>query len=106
MESEIVKGAKKSIEDKYLNLRFCHDDEVNLKRQKFVRFKQGFYQRQDHLKRNGQKFHTINLCAIFIEKNIDYLFKNRDKSGDETRRGSRFSIPANQMKKKGYLTLA
>ena len=59
IESEIVKGARKSIEDKYLNMRFCHGDEVNLKRQKFIRFKQGYYQRQDHLKKKGQKFHSI-----------------------------------------------
>ena len=88
IESDIVKGAHKSIEDKYLNIRFCHGDEVNEKRLKFVRFKQGFYQRQDHLKKNGQKFHTVQLIEKYINDNIDELFKNRKRDADDIRRMS------------------
>lgn len=43
----------RSIEDKPINLRFCHVDEVNRKRQKFVNFKHAFYLKQDHLKTQG-----------------------------------------------------
>lgn len=85
IETEIVKGARKSIEDKYLNMRFCHGDEVNDKRQKFIRFKQGYYQKQDHLKKKGQKFHTVCLFQKYIEDNIEELFKNRNRDDDEKR---------------------
>ena len=49
-----------------LNLRFCHGDEVNLKRQKFIRFKQTYYARQDHLKNKGQKFHSVLYMEQYI----------------------------------------
>lgn len=51
----------KSIEDKLLNMRYCHNDEVTKKRHKFIKFKQTYYQKHDHLKNNGQKFHTVKL---------------------------------------------
>lgn len=51
--SSIVTQSYKSLEDKDLNLRFCQDKEVRMKRQKFVKFKQTFYQRHDHMKKNG-----------------------------------------------------
>lgn len=34
---------EKSIEDKPLNLRYCHPEEVNEKRQKFLIFKMGYF---------------------------------------------------------------
>ena len=42
-QTEMMKSAKKSMEDKYLNIRFCHGDEVSNKRQKFIVFKQVYY---------------------------------------------------------------
>jgi len=72
----------KSIEDMPLNLRFCHKIEVNDKRQKFVHFKQCFLVRQDHLKHQGQKFHSLVLMHRYIEKNIDELYENRPKGVD------------------------
>lgn len=57
----VMQDQQKSIEDKALNLRFCHPEEVNEKRQKFLLFKMGFFTRQEHLKFNGQKLHTMVL---------------------------------------------
>ena len=41
--STLVKEEAKSLEDRDLNLRFCKDEEVRMKRQKFIVFKQTFY---------------------------------------------------------------
>jgi len=49
----------KSIEDKPLEIRFCHVDEVNRKRSRQICFKQAFYLNQDMLKTQGQKLHEI-----------------------------------------------
>ena len=87
-QTEMMKSAKKSMEDKYLNIRFCHGDEVSNKRQKFIVFKQVYYQKHDHMKKNGQKFHTVQLIEKFINENIDELFKNRKKDSDESRYNS------------------
>lgn len=69
----------KSIEDKQLNMRFCHNDEVTKKRHKFIKFKQTYYQRHDHLKHNGQKFHTVRMLQSFITRNLEYLYSIRPR---------------------------
>lgn len=69
----------KSIEDKQLNMRYCHNDEVTQKRQKFIKFKQTFYQRHDHLKNNGQKFHTVKKLQTFIYDNLEHLYAIRPR---------------------------
>lgn len=75
----VMQDIEKSVEDKALNLRYLHADEVNEKRQKFLLFKMGFFTRQEHLKFNGQKQHTMILICQYIDDNIDKLFKNRDR---------------------------
>ena len=50
-----------------------------MKRQKFIVFKQNQFMKYDHLKNNGQKFHTIQLLQGFIEKNLEHLYKNRPR---------------------------
>lgn len=72
----------KSIEDKQLNMRFCHNDEVTKKRHKFIKFKQTYYQRHDHLKHNGQKFHTVKRLQAFIDKQLEYLYSIRPRDLD------------------------
>jgi hypothetical protein len=69
----------KSIEDKQLNMRYCHNDEVTQKRQKFIKFKQTYYQRHDHLKNNGQKFHTVKKLQTFIYDNLETLYARRPR---------------------------
>lgn len=48
--SAILKDQFKSIEDKPLNYRFCHIEEVNENQLNNINFKQAFYQHQDMLK--------------------------------------------------------
>ena len=72
----------KSIEDKLLNLRYCHNDEVTNKRHKFIKFKQTYYQKHDHLKNNGQKFGTVKLLQSFIKNNLEHLYAIRPKQVD------------------------
>lgn len=76
-EDPNIKIDYRSIEDKPINLRFCHVDEVNLKRQKFVNFKHTFYLKQDHLKKKGQKFQTVRQIESYIKQNIDALYTHR-----------------------------
>ena len=62
LEKKWTRGPKertKNLEDLPLELRFCKDAEVNMKRQKFIVFKQCQFMKHDHLKNQGQKFHTI-----------------------------------------------
>ena len=62
LEKKFTRGPKertKNLEDQPLELRFCKDAEVNMKRQKFIIFKQCQFMKHDHLKNNGQKFHTV-----------------------------------------------
>ena len=40
----------------------------------------GFFTRQEHLKFNGQKLNTMVLVNEFVDKNIDILYKNRDRA--------------------------
>lgn len=45
--SSLLMDQYKTIEEQPLNLRFCHVNEVNEKRQKQILFKQSFYYKQD-----------------------------------------------------------
>lgn len=72
----------KTIEDKPLNLRFCHPDEVDRKQQKFLTFKQSFFVRQEFLKFQGQKLHTMVMVNRYLDENIDAFFKDRPKQLD------------------------
>jgi len=74
-----VKKKRKNLEDLPLELKFCKQADVNRKRQKFIVFKQCQYQRHDHLKNQGQKFHTMRLLQQFIAHNIDHLYYNRPR---------------------------
>lgn len=67
----------RSIEDKPINLRFCHVDEVSNKRQKFVHFKHTFYLKQDHLKTQGQRLQLVKMVHNFIQDHIDELYRTR-----------------------------
>ena len=53
-----------------------------MKRQKFIHFKQTFFQRHDHLKKNGQKLHTVVLLEQYINDNLDDLYKKRVRVKD------------------------
>ena len=37
----------------------------------------GFFTRQEHLKYNGQKLHTMELINQYIDENIDELYRKR-----------------------------
>ena len=37
------------------------------------------FMKHDHLKNQGQKFHTIQLLQHFIKTNLDHLYKNRPR---------------------------
>lgn len=76
-----------------LNLRFCHKEEVNLKRQKFVHFKQCFLVRQDHLKNQGQKFHSLVMMQRHIEQHIDQIFEENWANDEHYRRYRELTNP-------------
>ena len=91
--STIILDHAKSIEDMPLNLRFCHKEEVNLKRQKFVHFKQCFLVRQDHLKNQGQKFHSLVMMQRYIEQHIDQIFEENWANDEHYRRYRELTNP-------------
>ena len=72
----------KYLEDETLELRFCHQGQVNQKRHKFIIFKQSQYARHDHLKNQGQKFNTVRLLERYIRHNFEDLYKNRPRNID------------------------
>ena len=56
LEKKISKNPrerKKNLEDLPLELRFCKNDEVNMKRHKFIIFKETQYVKHDHMKNIG-----------------------------------------------------
>lgn len=69
----------KNLEDLPLELRFCHQAVVNMKRNKFIIFKQSQFARLDHLKNQGQKFNTMRLLERQIRHNFDFYYANRPR---------------------------
>ena len=56
-----------------VKLRFCPDDEVSKKRQKFFVQKCQFYAKMNQLRSKGQRLEVINKLKDFIDQNRDTL---------------------------------
>jgi len=63
-----------SFDDDALNLRFCHEREVILRRRLFMMFKSTFLLKLNTMKLNGRCQNVLNQLYIFINANIDELF--------------------------------
>jgi len=57
-------------------MRYCKEIEVNTKRQKAILQKSGFLAKLRLLKSLGQKDQLMLDTEIFLEQNIDELYKN------------------------------
>ena len=56
-----------------IKLRFCPDDEVSKKRQKFFVQKSQFYAKMNNLRSKGQRLEVVNKLEEFIDHNRDKL---------------------------------
>lgn len=70
----------KNLEDQQLELKFCKKNIVNLKRQKFIIFKQSQCAKLDHLRNQGEKFNTVMMLERHIRAAQDGLYKNRNRA--------------------------
>lgn len=64
-------------------IKYCHKDDVRLKRQLFLKYKGQFQIKLAQLKNKGQMMFTLRLANDWIDDNIETLFKQYKNSKNQ-----------------------